>query len=90
MTDASKILPVIFLFIRSFLEAAQPIIDSDFAFPVLMGMPSTEEIAIVKNEPTSEQNELWKSSALDVFDNVLIILPPPSIVERDIVSATPD
>ena len=85
---SSQIYRVIFLLIRSFLEAAQPIIDSDFTFPVLIGMPKMEEMAIVKKELKSEQNELWKSSALDVLDSVFIILPPPSIVESDIISAT--
>ena len=59
MTDASKILPVIFLLMYSFLQVAQPMIDKDFTFPVLIGIPKAEQRAIVKNEPMSEENEPW-------------------------------
>ena len=58
MTDVSKILPVIFLFICSFFAKDVPTIDNDFTLPVLIGIPKKEHNISVKNEPRSEQNEL--------------------------------
>ena len=87
MTDVSKIMPVIFLFIFSFLATLEPTMDNDFTFPVLIGIPKNEHKAKVKNEPRSEEKALCRSFPDAVLESDLIILPPPSSVESDITAA---
>ena len=88
VTEVISISVIIFLFAPAFLASPPPTIDKLFTFPVLIGIPKTEQIKRVMKEPTSEKKAKGVSKLSTDFDRELIIFLPPIMVEKHMTRET--
>ena len=88
ITEVVSISVIIFLFTLILFARPHPTMDRLFTFPVLIGIPRTEQIKRVTKEPMSEKKAREVSKLSTDFNNELIIFLPPSIVEKHITKET--